>query len=201
VVDLEIRLEALEAEVKVLKNEIQTILLEIQEQVLLHYYPSLRVEDDEPSDTVIQALEEVRRKRQAAADPAEATTTTHAAQAPIDFMVGKIPGNGDSNGADLGPPRAAERSGAWRTPSRAVTDPSLPLPPPSGVADFHRSAVARESQSDEWGTFSEMAAWVQESINRIGAERTTHLIELYAEQGILSPQAADGLARLMSLFV
>ena len=94
--DLEVRLEALEAEVKVLKGEIQHILLEIQEQVLLHYYPSLRVQDEEPSDTVIHALEDVLKRRQdvesaAAAAAAEVQSTGNAATA--DTMDG-YQGNG-----------------------------------------------------------------------------------------------------------
>lgn len=38
---LEDRVKELEEELKVLKNEIQTTLLDIQEQILSHYYPSL----------------------------------------------------------------------------------------------------------------------------------------------------------------
>ena len=43
--DLEHRVKTLEHEVKILKNQIQKTLLEIQEQVLTHYHPSLRVEE------------------------------------------------------------------------------------------------------------------------------------------------------------
>lgn len=42
----ESRIDALEHELKILKNEIQTTLLEIREQILNHYYPELRA--DEP---------------------------------------------------------------------------------------------------------------------------------------------------------
>ena len=38
---IETRVEKLELELKLLKNEIQRTLLDIQEQVLIHYYPSL----------------------------------------------------------------------------------------------------------------------------------------------------------------
>lgn len=40
--ELERRVKTLEQEMKILKNQIQTTLREIQEQVLTHYYPSLR---------------------------------------------------------------------------------------------------------------------------------------------------------------
>src|SRR5687768_11118920 len=42
---IENRVEALEHELKILKNEIQNTLLEIREQVLNHYYPELRAEE------------------------------------------------------------------------------------------------------------------------------------------------------------
>jgi hypothetical protein len=45
---LEIRIETLEHELKILKNEIENTLLEIQNQVLIHYYPSLRAENSAP---------------------------------------------------------------------------------------------------------------------------------------------------------
>ena len=41
---LEDRVNALEEELKVLKNQVQATLLEIQEQIFMHYYPSLRGE-------------------------------------------------------------------------------------------------------------------------------------------------------------
>ena len=42
---IESRVEALEHELKILKNEIQATLLEIREQVLNHYYPELRASE------------------------------------------------------------------------------------------------------------------------------------------------------------
>ena len=53
--ELDQRVKALEYELKILKNEIQRTLLDIQEQVLVHYYPSLRAEDTTPpADAVAQ---------------------------------------------------------------------------------------------------------------------------------------------------
>jgi hypothetical protein len=46
--DLESRVQALEQELEILKNQIQATLLEIQEQVLANTYPSLRGEDNNP---------------------------------------------------------------------------------------------------------------------------------------------------------
>jgi hypothetical protein len=45
---LEIRVETLEHELKILKSEIENTLLEIQNQILIHYYPALRAENSAP---------------------------------------------------------------------------------------------------------------------------------------------------------
>jgi len=57
--ELEQRVKSLEFEMKILKNEVQRTLLDIQEQVLIHYYPSLRAEESAPT----QSIESVRDKR------------------------------------------------------------------------------------------------------------------------------------------
>ena len=44
--DIEQRVKSLEQEMKILKNQIQKTLLEIQEQILVHYHPALRTEDE-----------------------------------------------------------------------------------------------------------------------------------------------------------
>ncbi len=52
---LEDRVKALEDEVAILKDEIRNTLLEIQEQVLIHYYPELRARDEAPSEAGLAA--------------------------------------------------------------------------------------------------------------------------------------------------
>ena len=61
---LEQRVKALEYEMKILKNEVQRTLLDIQEQVLIHYYPSLRAEEEAPTEGIRQSLESIRGERQ-----------------------------------------------------------------------------------------------------------------------------------------
>lgn len=62
---LEQRVKTLEYEVKILKNEIQQTLLDIQEQILLHYYPSLRTEEQDPAADLKESVEAIQRKKMA----------------------------------------------------------------------------------------------------------------------------------------
>ena len=64
--ELEGRVKTLEYEMKILKNEIQRTLLDIQEQVLIHYYPSLRMEDEGGSPPgVLQEFNSIQEKKEA----------------------------------------------------------------------------------------------------------------------------------------
>jgi len=82
--ELEQRVKALEYEMKILKNEVQRTLLDIQEQVLVHYYPQLRIEETKPSDGTIAAVEAIRQRQvnQAAAAPAPEPAAPSASPAP-----------------------------------------------------------------------------------------------------------------------
>ena len=65
---LEQRVKALEYEMKIMKNEVQRTLLDIQEQVLIHYYPSLRAEEEGTTEGILQSLEAIRLKKQASGE-------------------------------------------------------------------------------------------------------------------------------------
>jgi hypothetical protein len=67
--ELEQRIKTLEYEFKILKNEIQRTLLDIEEQVLIHYYPTLRTEDSAPSEGIAQAVEALRARQAAESGP------------------------------------------------------------------------------------------------------------------------------------
>jgi hypothetical protein len=82
--ELEQRVKTLEYEMKLLKNEVQRTLLDIQEQVLVHYYPALRTEEEKPSEGTILAIEALRSRQPApsAAPPAAAPAEPPAAAPP-----------------------------------------------------------------------------------------------------------------------
>jgi hypothetical protein len=69
--DLEHRVKTLEHEVKILKNQIQRTLLEIQEQVLTHYYPSLRSEEIVIPESMESPPELPQNGRPPSSSPAE----------------------------------------------------------------------------------------------------------------------------------
>ena len=83
--ELDQRVKALEYEMKILKNEVQRTLLDIQEQVLVHYYPALRAADDSaPSEGTMQSLESIRERR------ASLEGTTASAEAPASPRVKQV---------------------------------------------------------------------------------------------------------------
>ena len=82
--ELEQRVKALEYEMKILKNEVQRTLLDIQEQVLIHYYPALRADDSVPSEGTEQSLESIRERR------ASMGGTTASAEAPASPRVKQV---------------------------------------------------------------------------------------------------------------
>lgn len=77
--ELDARVKALEYELKILKNEIQRTLLDIQEQVLIHYYPTLRSEDSAPP---AEAVAQLAARPFPAAPPAETVTQSAARTIP-----------------------------------------------------------------------------------------------------------------------
>lgn len=51
-VQMEKRIKSLEYEMKILKNQLQRTLLDVQEQILVHQYPSLRQDDGSTPQSV-----------------------------------------------------------------------------------------------------------------------------------------------------
>ncbi|OGO39719.1 MAG: hypothetical protein A2Z03_05885 [Chloroflexi bacterium RBG_16_56_8] len=89
--DLEQRVKTLEYEMKILKNEIQRTLLDIQEQVLVHYYPALRTEEAVPTDGIVQAVEAIRAKQVTAPAPSAAAPISVVPLAPVPVAPPPLP--------------------------------------------------------------------------------------------------------------
>ena len=116
--ELEQRVKTLEYEIKVLKSEIQRTLLDIQEQILLHYYPALRAEESETPESArqtIQALHAAGNGKPASAQAPgslERDAPAHESEAPTDTptpVIRKV--SVDQARAAHGEPAPAEEMG------------------------------------------------------------------------------------------
>ncbi|MBN1314722.1 MAG: hypothetical protein JXA42_04620 [Anaerolineales bacterium] len=61
--EMEQRVKALEYDIKLTKDDIQRMLLDIQEQLLVHRFPTLRKASTTPPEGVVQSLQEIRRRK------------------------------------------------------------------------------------------------------------------------------------------
>jgi hypothetical protein len=168
---LEQRVKTLEYEIKILKNEVQRTLLDIQEQILVHYYPSLRSENDGPTEGTIQSIEEIRqKKKQLGGDtPPEPTRGQSAASQ-----------SQPSTGPQMKEVTLDEAKAQRPTPDDE-----------QGSADD----VERQ-EKDEMVVLS---GWVSNTAKRIGKDPTATLVRAYIDQDILSPHVEQPLLRLIGL--
>jgi hypothetical protein len=187
-VDVEVKLQTLEAELKILKNEMHEVLLEIQEQILLHYYPSLRPEEKEPSDAVLQALEAIQEKKQAKLQVSDR---------------GDVDAETDETAESAGGEVSSMQTGADSTSAAPETSreqrPFL-MSGPVRVPPFHGDDMPSiNGDEQQWKSFVEMVEWVEGSLEVMGAERTRKVISLLAEEGQLSESMLNTLHRIVAL--
>jgi len=156
-VKLEDRVKALEYEMKILKNEIQRTLVDIREQLLIHYYPDLRAEEFSPPEDMIPPAEVAREEG---------------------GMLEEGPGRPKVKQVSLEEIRAAQES--------ASTAPADERP-------------ADGKQEADWSVLPELLAWVEHSVEKIGRERTSKLIETCAGRGLIPSEARDLLLRVTLL--
>jgi hypothetical protein len=167
--ELEQRVKALEYELKILKNEIQRTLLDIQEQVLIHYYPALRSEDSTPPADAIAQLAKISSASTAAAKPAAPANVAAPASTPAAPITTKK--------VSLDEIRSA-------LPEVGSPAPASP-PRPSGSVDQV--------------TMVKLLEWVNDSMAKLGGGRTSRLIEICVTRAILDGDTQAILSRLTSL--
>ena len=170
--ELEQRVKTLEYELKILKNEIQRTLLDIHEQVLVHYYPSLRLEEAQVPATVVQAVEAARAKqpRTEAAAPAEPP--------PAPAM------------ADPAPEPAA--------PAEAPV-PSVKRVSLNDIRAARTEAAAPVAVSNPQANLIKMIEWAVNAATKFGAERTSQLIDTMAKKGTVDRSTKNALFQVISL--
>ncbi|HXF61174.1 MAG TPA: hypothetical protein VNK95_06135, partial [Caldilineaceae bacterium] len=215
---LETRVERLEHEFKILKNEIQATLLEIQEQILTHYYPALRGEENTAPEQFQTMMDSQRSARPESLRPKDGAKPAasgngngfHRHSSAMDATAGhRISGlfNGGSNAFqdelndllgeieegqpdERGPiaPYTREVSLAELKRSKSTPEPAHPAAPapPGQPARLHLDLTA-------------YAAWVAESIRKVGKARAQKAIDTYAAGGYLPDEAKRMLHQLLEL--
>ena len=157
--ELEKRVLAFEYEIKILKNEIQRVLLDVQEEILIHYYPSLETEEDASSQGIMPFLESTHDSLEMTSEPPETPT-------PIVIK-----------------PTTLE---AIRSQAATAPSPEEQGPPQRQAADSPAAIL-------------ELSSWVSSSVETMGAERTSRLVETCSVRGLLDPDTKDVLLRLVSM--
>lgn len=190
---LEQRIKALEYDLKILKNEIQRTLLDIQEQVLTHYYPELRSGGSLPAEDIAASFNQVQQKRQEMEQNAGSTPAAPPAKPETPAVIldddddipdfsDLLPDDDDGDDVEgLEPIRVQSISLDEARAQRAIVDDSS-LP-----ADMDKMQVATLSK------------WVDRSMRKMGGERVSKLIETVADKGWLLPDSAEFTRRLLAM--
>ena len=172
--ELEQRVKALEYEIKILKNEIQRTLLDIHEQVLVHYYPTLRLDDSEVPAPVIQAIEAARAKLPVRSSAAVEPAVTPAAPA--------------ESAAPPAVPATPED-----TPAPAVKKVSL------GEIRAAREAAPAAPDGTPQANLIKLIEWAVNSTTKFGYARTTQLIDVLNKKGVVDRATKNALFQIIAL--
>lgn len=177
--ELEQRVKTLEYEIKILKNEIQRTLLDIHEQVLIHYYPSLRLEENAPPASVTQAIQTARANRPAPAQaPAPAEPTDPVPVLPV-------------TPANLGQPLPDAPFDASSVPVRKVSLDQLRAARSESVA-----APVADKSSD---SLVNMIQWAVQNAAKFGKSRMSQLIKVCGEEGLYDSAMQTVLLQVVAL--
>lgn len=184
-VNLEQRIQALEREVQMLKGQIQVTLLEIQEQLLKQAYPTLSGGDIAPTAT----------KTVPAIQPSSATSTSLVPVTRVrQFTLS------DDNGAEaieevqVKPVALNNGNGNGRRQRAGLIDPDE-----SEYGSAQRLSLNDSSNAGrDW---IELEQWVTQKVDKLGAQRTRNLIDLYTEQERLTRKERALLLEFLYVYV
>lgn len=179
--ELEQRVKSLEYEMKILKTEIQRTLLDIQEQILVHYYPSLRAEDTGPSEGTWQSLESIRERK---GPPGESRAVP---EAPTVLEVSTVLDDPDVTE----PPAVAGIKQVTLAEIRAARD-GTSVPSDGGSSSTSGGEAGQAS-------VVKLSGWVSNTVKKMGGERTIKLIKACARRGWIAARSAETLLRVASL--
>jgi hypothetical protein len=229
--ELEHRVKVLEQEVQILKNQIQAALLDIQEQVLVHYYPSLRTEvvpappgaaqppasahrqsgdgtpdnrSEEKPATPMASPVPLERVEEGLEEPPASPAFQQAAyeqieerpdEALMDTSVGPIIRRVSLEEEGRAPDEASTGPGIWEETREEVeaAEASISISP-------EVQSILRTAAGTDWAAFTTLAEWTIDSVEKVGAERMTKLIDMYAQDGFFTPEVKVALLQIVSLY-
>lgn len=192
--NLEQRVQALENEVAVLKNQIQTTLLDIQSMLMTNAHPALRGEAGAPVSTWTDDTAP-------AAPPANALPVRKFSLEQVDDTDddAELPAvRSVVQPAPPPPPVPAQRAPAvpvrqqvasQHAPARSARAAQVP-PAPTQPSAMHLD-VFEEPQEDE--RMAELRLWVLDKINDIGAQATIDELLAYSHSTYFSPEELNEL--------
>ncbi len=182
--ELEQRVKTLEYEIKILKNEIQRTLLDIHEQVLIHYYPTLRLEESQVPATVIQAVEAARAKQPARPEPA----------APV-----APPAPPAATAAPLVAPAPLPVVPAEPAPLPDAPMPSVKRVTLNDIRAARTDATAAPPSGSPQANLIKLVEWAVNGATKFGNDRAIQLIDVLALKGIVDRATKNALFQVVSL--
>lgn len=166
--ELEERIQRLEEDVSILKNQIRNSLLDIQEQLASNYHPSLRVSRGASR----QAARRPRGGEPPADDDDEEDSQPRVRKVSLKELQHE-PDDDPRSHADTG-----QRRGNGRT-SPLPGAPGSPVP------------------FGDLGLYAELIKWAHASAARVGAANTRRVLETYAAEGMIQTQTAAAIVDLV----
>jgi len=216
------KITQLENEIKVLKNEVQAVLLDIRENVLNAENPFTAQKPVITSQVVIDRQAQAPAPAsvpiiETKADPAPAPVVAHAS-APIqpeqeEKPTKPVKANGTYN-PDYSEPDH-NHNGNGRKPSDTFEmehknngrkpqeynreDYRQPKQPETDLPRFEISQSRQDRRQPDLVAYASLACWVEDSTKRLGKERTQALLEISQVAGFLPPEVKGILTKLTSI--
>jgi hypothetical protein len=181
--ELERRVKTLEQEIKILKNQIQTTLREIQEQVLIHYYPALRAGSDAQTG-----------KKPPKANPDSEEPNFEEKEFEKWDPGAKVPTVKTISLDDL---RAQREAAAKEAAKEAAISPGLPPAPPTAPGEpttENENGAPPENGSE----LTRLTDWMVNSVADMGIQNTRQMLEMRIKANP-SPEA-EKLHQFLTIF-
>ncbi len=216
------KITQLENEIKVLKNEVQAVLLDIRENVLNAENPFTAQKPVVTSQVVIDRqvqspapapVSEAKAAPAAAAAPAPAPVP---AQPVLEEKPAKSVKAKETNTQDYSEPEhnhngngrkpadifemEHNHNGNGRKPQEySREDYRQPEQPEPDLPRFDICQSRHDRRQPDLVAYASLACWVEDSTRRLGKERTQALLEISEVAGFLPPDVKEILARLTNI--